>query len=579
MVDKKLVSSVEGSMKYILLNVLAQWVSLICNVIIIFMIGYTLNDTLNQSLINSDLKSRLIIMLALIIIRFVMSLIASTYSFKASENVKLVLRDKIYKKLLKLGPSYHEKISTSEVVQVSVEGVDQLEIYFGRYLPQLFYSLLAPLSLFIILSFVNFPSALILFLCVPLIPISIVFVQKFAKKLLAKYWGQYTTLGDSFLENIEGLTTLKIYEADGAKNDEMNVEAEHFRKVTMKVLFMQLNSISVMDLIAFGGAALGVIVASFQFSKGNINFAQTFAIILLSSEFFIPLRLLGSFFHIAMNGMAASDKIFNLLELDEPEYKEERLESPIESLSIQDLSFEYIEDTTVLKNVSLNFNKGFNAVVGESGSGKSTLAKILSLQNTGYKGAINVNDQDLSLINTHDLNKSIVLVPHDAFHFKGSLRDNLLMGSKTASDSELYAALDAVALKDFINQQESLDTNVLQNANNFSGGQRQRLALARALLMDADVYIFDEATSNIDAESEALIMKVIEDLSKTKIVIVISHRLLNIKDADKIAVLDQGSLKEMGTHQVLLKNNDKYFDLYTTQMQYEKFVGGEYHES
>lgn len=574
MIDKRLVKEVDNSMKYVLLNVGVQWVSLICNIVIIFSVGNILVSTYNNSIVLSSLYQTMFILLILIIIRLFCALLAARFSYHAAENVKLDLRLKIYDKLLKLGPAYSEKISTSEVVQVAVEGVDQLEIYFGRYLPQLFYSLLAPLTLFIIISFINLPSALILFVCVPLIPVSIILVQKFAKKLLAKYWGQYTTLGDSFLENIEGLTTLKIYEADEAKNQEMNIEAEHFRIVTMKVLFMQLNSISVMDLIAYGGAALGLIIASSQYLNGNIGFASAFAIILLSSEFFIPLRLLGSYFHIAMNGMAASDKIFDLLDIEAIEYGSNKLAEHIDNIEIKDLSFNYIAEKTVLNNINMNFEKGLNAIVGESGSGKSTIAKLLSLQNTDYSGLINLNDNDLKSYTFETMANNVMLVAHNAFLFKGSVRDNLLMGNPNASDEDLWDVIKQVRLDAFLNEQAGLDSEVMANGANLSGGQKQRLGLARALLSSAQVFIFDEATSNIDTESEAYIMDVIRNLSKDKIVIVISHRLFNTVEADKLYVINQGHLIESGKHDELLNNQSKYFELYESQSVYENFSGG-----
>ncbi|NLY63058.1 MAG: ABC transporter ATP-binding protein/permease [Erysipelothrix sp.] len=574
MIDKRLVKEVDNSMKYVLLNVGVQWVSLICNIVIIFSVGNILVSTYNNSIVLSSLYPTMFILLILIIIRLFCALLAARFSYHAAENVKLDLRLKIYDKLLKLGPAYSEKISTSEVVQVAVEGVDQLEIYFGRYLPQLFYSLLAPLTLFIIISFINLPSALILFVCVPLIPVSIILVQKFAKKLLAKYWGQYTTLGDSFLENIEGLTTLKIYEADEAKNEEMNIEAEHFRIVTMKVLFMQLNSISVMDLIAYGGAALGLTIASSQYLKGNIGFASAFAIILLSSEFFIPLRLLGSYFHIAMNGMAASDKIFDLLDIEAIEYGSNKLAENIDNIEIKDLSFNYIAEKTVLNNINMNFEKGLNAIVGESGSGKSTIAKLLSLQNTDYSGLINLNDNDLKSYTFETMANNVMLVAHNAFLFKGSVRDNLLMGNPNASDEDLWDVIKQVRLDAFLNEQAGLDSEVMANGANLSGGQKQRLGLARALLSSAQVFIFDEATSNIDTESEAYIMDVIRNLSKDKIVIVISHRLFNTVEADKLYVINQGHLIESGKHDELLNNQSKYFELYESQSVYENFAGG-----
>ena len=293
MINKRLIGLVNDSKKYIKYIVIFNWISLIANIISIFFIANLLEKVFNKNFSTNNIMITAVVVLIAIIIRIICNIFASKMSYYSSVNVKRVLREKIYNKLTKLGPSYTEKVSTSEVVQVSVEGIEQLDIYFSKYLPQLFYSLLAPLTLFIILSFVNFKSALVLLICVPLIPVSIIAVQKFAKKLLNKYWGIYTNLGDSFLENLQGLTTLKIYKADEKKSEKMDEEAETFRKVTMRVLTMQLNSISIMDLVAFGGAALGIIISISEFKRGNINFAGTFAIIMLSSEFFIPLRLLG----------------------------------------------------------------------------------------------------------------------------------------------------------------------------------------------------------------------------------------------------------------------------------------------
>lgn len=578
MIDIRLVKEVDNSLKFVLLNVLIQWVSLLSNILIIFKITEMINDILITKQHTFVFVDNIIYLGLLILIRFICAILAARFSYLASDKVKLDLRSKIYAKLLLLGPAYSEKISTSEVLQVAVEGVDQLEIYFGRYLPQLFYSLLAPITLFIVISFINFKTALVLFICVPLIPISIVLVQKFAKKLLNKYWSQYTTLGDSFLENIEGLTTLKIYEADEAKNIEMNIEAEHFRIVTMKVLFMQLNSISIMDVIAFGGAGLGIIVASTQFLLGNLSFSYALAIILLSSEFFIPLRLLGSYFHIAMNGMAASDKIFSLLDLEEISYGEDYILEQLKSISLENLTFGYNLDKDVLKNLNIKFNVGLNAVVGVSGSGKSSIAKLLSLRNTNYEGIIKLNENSLTKFCFKSVSENIMSVDHDAFLFKGSVRENLLMGDKNANDDQLINVLTRVNLIDFLNSQNGLDTLITSNGTNLSGGQRQRLALARALLSDAQVYIFDEATSNIDAESEAAIMKVIVELSKEKIVIVISHRLFNTITADNIYVIEDGEVKESGKHAQLMLQKSLYHELYSLQSVYESYVGGSINE-
>ncbi len=571
MIDKKLVKSVEGSMKYVVLNIITQWVSLILNIIIIFIIGDVLNQVLIDSIILDDIMLKAFFIFILIALRFILSLVASHYSYNASKDVKHTLRSLIYHKLLLLGPAYNEDVSTSEVVQVEVEGVDQLEIYFGKYMPQFFYSLLAPLTLFIVLAPMDLPSALTLLLCVPLIPISIIAVQKFAKKLLAKYWGQYTTLGDSFLENLEGLTTLKIYSADGIKNEQMNLEAENFRKITMRVLIMQLNSISVMDMVAFGGAALGIIVAIYRFMNHDITFVQTFAFIMLASEFFIPLRLLGSFFHIAMNGMAASDKIFQLLDIETHTQGTLDFNEDIERIDINDLTFSYLENKEVLKNNTYTFKKGITAIVGESGCGKSTLAKIISAQLNNYSGSIKLNDHEFKDIKTSHILSKITLVPHDPYLFKGSIKENLIQGNNTITDLEIQDAIKLMKIDTFLDTNKGLDTLISENASNLSGGQRQRIAMARALLKKSDVYIFDEATANIDSESENYIMQAIEVLSKEKIIILISHRLANVVNANTIYTLDDGHIVEHANHDELMKLKGKYETLFSYQKQLENY--------
>ena len=323
MIKKRLVQIVPDSKKYIAGNVLFQWIALISNIVFMTMITSFI-ATLAVTKDTGDLKQRILQLAAVLavcfLIRFICNIFSARMSYKSSKTVKKTLRNLIYEKLLRLGVSYNEKIKTSELVQITVEGVDQLETYFGAYLPQFFYAMIAPLTLFVVLCFVNVPSAIVLLVCVPMIPIAIAVVQTWAKKLLSKYWDQYTALGDTFLENLQGLTTLKIYQSDAYKNEQMNVESEKFRKITMKVLTMQLNSITIMDLIAYGGAALGVIMAATQYAAGHVTLQGCLLIILLSADFFIPMRLLGSFFHIAMNGMAASDKIFHLLDLPEPEF-------------------------------------------------------------------------------------------------------------------------------------------------------------------------------------------------------------------------------------------------------------------
>ena len=572
MIKKRLVGLLSHSKKYIVHNILWQWMALLSQVIAVFSIAGLLEKILITSASIQDLGKTMTVLLICILIRFICEKMAADASYKASVDVKRILRKNIYEKMLRLGASYRDKVTTSEVMQVSTEGVEQLEIYFGKYLPQLFYSLLAPVTLFIILCRINLKSSVVLLVCVPLIPISIVAVQKFAKKLLNKYWSIYTGLGDSFLENLQGLTTLKIYRADEKKTKDMDEEAQLFRKVTMKVLTMQLNSISVMDIVAYGGAAVGMIVAASEFLNGKISFAGTLTIILLASEFFIPLRLLGSFFHIAMNGMAASDKIFAILDLEEPKKGETELTEDILDVQIEKIHFSYTEEREILKGISLSIPAGkFVSLVGESGCGKSTIAGLLCGKNKGFQGEIKIGGNRLQDIKEESLMKNIVLVRHNSYLFKGTVEENLKMAKPDATEEEMKEVLKKVNLLGFLKEQEGLHTPLLERASNLSGGQCQRLAIARALLMDAPVYIFDEATSNIDVESEELIMKVIHELAKTKTVILISHRLANVIKSDEIYFLAGGIISESGTHDALMKQNGKYKELYENQKKLENY--------
>ena len=577
MIKTRLVRLLSHAKKYIVYNILWQWIALLAQILAVFSIAELLGkvvdaENLPQALGELSLGRTVLLLALTVAVRFLCERMAARASYGASVDVKRILRKKIYEKLLRLGASYKEKTSTSEVVQLSTEGVEQLEIYFGKYLPQLFYSLLAPLTLFLILSFVNLKASLVLLICVPLIPISIVAVQKFAKKLLSRYWGVYTGLGDSFLENLQGLTTLKIYQADEQKAEEMDQEAQEFRRITMKVLTMQLNSTSVMDIVAYGGAAVGMIVAVSEFLVGRLDFSGTLAIILLASEFFIPLRLLGSFFHIAMNGMTASDKIFHLLDLEEPEKGEEKMSPENFDIELQNIRFSYEEDREILKGVSLVIPQGsFVSLVGESGCGKSTIAGLLTGKLQGYQGEIHIGEKPLAQIQERELMDYITLVRHNSYLFKGTVAENLQMAKPEAEVEEMRSVLSRVNLLGFLDAQEGLETKLLEQGANLSGGQRQRLALARALLHDTPVYIFDEATSNIDAESEDLIMEVIRELAKTRTVLLISHRLSNVAESDRIYLLDQGEIREAGTHEELMKRRGVYCRLYETQKNLEMY--------
>ena len=616
MINKRLIGTVSESKKYIVGNVAVQWCSLAANMAMMTSVTGLLASLYTKEAGKDSILITVAVAAAAVIIRFACTVVSSHMAYLSSKTVKKTLRDIIYRKLLRLGPSYNEQVKTSEIVQVAVEGVEQLETYFGAYLPQFFYAMLAPLTLFAYLCFVSVLSAFVLLICVPLIPVSIAAVQTWAKKLLSKYWVQYTALGDTFLENLQGLTTLKIYRADGFKHEEMNREAEKFRRITMKVLTMQLNSITIMDMIAYGGAALGVIMAATQFRAGKVSLSGCLLIILLSADFFIPMRQLGSFFHVAMNGMAASDKIFRLLDLPE---REERTETVPEDCSIvcSGLCFSYREsgpsdadmtpqnmsrgssgtnlrrtdksssdgtmlgadegasvskEREVLHDVRMEFPKGgFISIVGESGCGKSTMAAILTGRNQGYGGSVKIGGVELSDIREEDLMKNITYVSHQSHLFKGTVRENLLMGKPDAPDPDLWAVLERVNLADFLRDEQGLDTVLSEKASNLSGGQCQRLALARALLHDSPVYIFDEATSNIDVESENDIMREIHSLVGKKTVILISHRLANVTASDNIYVMEKGKVAENGSHEELLARNGVYAGLWNVQQSLENY--------
>ena len=571
MINKRLIGTVAESKKYIAGNVASQWVSLCSNVVIMGSIANFIGRLAFEKPQTNDIILLVLTIAICVAVRFVCTKTSSKMSFLSSKSVKQKLRKMIFEKVLRLGASYNEKVMTSEIVQVSVEGVEQLETYFGAYLPQFFYAMIAPLTLFVVTCFVNVLSAVVLLVCVPLIPIAIALVQTWAKKLLSKYWGQYTALGDTFLENLQGLTTLKIYKSDKFKNDEMNVEAEKFRKITMKVLTMQLNSITIMDLIAYGGAAVGMILAVTQFACGNIDVSGCLFIILLSADFFIPMRQLGSFFHIAMNGMAASDKIFNLLDIDESSPATKEITDNID-IECKSLCFSYDENREILHNVNMNFKRGsFTAIVGKSGCGKSTVASILTGKNKGFKGSVTIDNVPINEISESSLMKSITYIGHNSYIFKGTVRENLLMANDV-DDNKLWQTLEKVNLADFLKSENGLDTVIDEKASNISGGQRQRLALARALLHNSRIYIFDEATSNIDVESENDIMAQIAEIAKSKTVILISHRLANVVDADNIYVMQDGNTVESGTHTELLKNNGVYAELYNSQIQLENYT-------
>ena len=568
MINKRLINLAPDSKKYIAENIVFQWITLAMNIVTVFALANFLEKIFDGTLAARDFILTAAAFAASVAARIVFTELSASASFHSAKTIKHSLRSLILKKMMKLRNAYNTHVSTAEVVQVAVEGCEQLETYFGAYLPQFFYSMIAPLTLFAVFLFINVPSAVILFICVPLIPLTIAAVQTVAKKLFSKYWNRYTDLGGTFLENLQGLTTLKIYSADEAKNREMNADAEQFRKITMRVLKMQLNSIIIMDFIAFGGAALGLL----QLKAGNISVAECIAILLLSAEFFIPMRRLGSFFHVAMNGMAASAKIFKILDIPEPSDSGTEDFPRGSEIRFENVSFSYEGERDVLSGVTLTFApQRVTAIVGESGSGKSTLASLLLGRLIGARGRITAGGVPLEEVSFDSRFKEITYVGAESYLFKGTVKENLLMGAEDSSDCALWDALEKVKLADFIRSQGGLEMRLLEKASNLSGGQRQRLALARALLRTGSVYIFDEATSNIDVESENDIIDCIYSLAKSKTVILITHRLYNAKNAAYIYALKHGKLAESGTHEELLASGGVYGELWQTQNALETY--------
>lgn len=590
MIDRRLVRAVPETVRPIAIIVLLQWISLVANIAMVMVFCWLLQRLYAGVAVPSDIAVPAIVVLSCSAIRFGCSLGAAWAATRSSRAVKRTLRTMIYEKLLRLGAGYRRTASTSEVVQIAIEGTEQLETYFAAYLPQLLYALLAPLTLFAVLSGVSLRAALVLLACVPLIPVAIAAVQTWAKELLKRYWGQYTEMGDAFLENLQGLTTLKIYQADEFKQREMNEQAERFRRITMRVLTMQLNSISIMDLVAFGGAAAGVAVAVLEFRAGAIEMGGALAIILLSADFFIPMRQLGSYFHIAMNGMAASEKIFRLL--DAPEPSRGGCEFPSRSdISARDLAFSYdagellgngrengpegaggasTAPRRVLDGVTFDVpDGGIVALVGESGCGKSTLAALMVGRNRGYGGGLAIGGVEVSRIGEAELLRHVTYVGHQSYLFAGTVRENLLMACPSASDDELWRVLGATRMDGFVASRGGLDMPLSERGSNLSGGQRQRLAIARAMLRDSPIYVFDEATSNIDVESEDAIMGAIYALAGSHTVLLISHRLANVERADSIVVLEGGRVRECGSHAELLMADGSYARLSRTQRALE----------
>ena len=591
MINKRLINLCKESKKYIALTILSSWIAVLCNIVTIILLGQLINKVyvgkklsltngLFEGLKNFKLTNNIsllvgiIIIILLLIIRVISNILYTKFSSAASATARITLRDVLYKKLLSLGTGYTSVESTSAIVQVSVEGIEQLEVYFGKYLSQFFYALLVPVTLFAFMCFISVKAAIVFIVCVPLIPVSIIAIMKIAKRILKDYWKSYSDLGGTFLENLQGLTTLKVFNIDAERHVKMNTEAEKFRKITMKVLSMQLNSITIMDLVAFGGAAAGTIVALFQYKNGQIPVGSLFIIILLSSEFFIPLRLLGSYFHIAMNGMAASDRIFGILDAENKREgsKNINLEDVKEiKITLNDVNFSYDGEREVLSNINMEISKGgLVAIVGESGSGKSTIASLIMNNYSVNKGEELFNGTNMNDMSLDSIYENIAIVSTNSYIFTGTILDNLLMAKKDATDEEINEALRVARLYDFVHGlKDGVLSSVGECGNALSGGQKQRLALARAILANRKMIIFDEATSNIDVESEENIWQAIYELSEDNTILVISHRLANVKEAKNIYVMNKGSLVESGNHNELMSKKGHYFNMVNVQNELE----------
>ena len=577
MFEKRLFSLVPQATPYIVASVLFKWIALMANITVMWVLARILGVVtggLPTTLAVDALTQAALPLAAAIIVRAASIYLAQRAGDKAAFEAVRRVRSLVYDKLTALGPSYTETVPTAEAVQTSVEGATQLQVYFGGYLPQLFFAGLAPITLFVLFAGqAGLPAALLL-ACVPVIPVSIMMVMRNAKKIGAEYWGSYVDLGGMFLEAVQGLTTLKVYQADRDWHERINAESERFRGATMRLLVMQLRSICVMDLVVYMGAALGIIVAAQQLASGKIGFDAAFLIVFLSQEFFLPMRRLGSLFHTAMNGMAASRRMFGILDTPEPERGNVELDGRGD-IELSGVSYAY-GDRTVLDGADAIIVRGsLVALVGESGGGKSTLAGIISGRKDAYRGSVRIGGIELRDATAASLMHAVTLVPTNGYLFAGTLRENLLLAKPDATDAELLHALDRTRVAAFVQANGGLDMTINEGGTNLSGGQRQRVCMARALLHDSPIYVFDEATSNVDAASEAAIGEVIASLAGDHTVIVVAHRLSTIVDADQILVLERGRIAERGTHDELLADAGVYARMWNSQEQLSAYAYAE----
>ena len=572
MIDKNLLRLLGDNKKYIFYTVGLMVLGLFANVGITASICWAINLAIHYDEYSGGATIFLwpaVCAVICIIVRYTASRLVGDLKDTLGRKAKKDLRERVYNKIVKLGVRSTDGMSMAGLTQVSMEGVEQLDLYYSSYIPQCFYAMLAPFILFGITVWIEWRVAVVLLCCVPLIPVSIIAVSKYAKKIFAKYWGKYTSMGDSFLDSVQGLKELKIFKADEAQHTKMNETSEDFRKITMKVLVMQLASTTIMDLVAYGGAGIGIAMAILSVVKWELAPISALFLILVAVDFFLPLRAFGSAFHVAMNGASAGKKILSLLEQPDPVWGEETVTDT--EIKVENVTFSYDGKRDVLKNVSMTFPKtGMTAIVGESGCGKSTVVNMLFGAFRPKGGAVTVGGKELESLSRESYYSHLAVVSYNTYIFNETVRANFMLANKAVTDEEIYGALEKVNLADFIRENGGLDKVITEDAANISGGQKQRLALAVNLVAHKDIYVFDEATSNIDIESEAIIMANIKALSREKAVIVISHRLANVTPADLIYYMESGELKESGTHSELMERNSGYAKLYTTQKNLEE---------
>ena len=567
MFDKELMKLIGGNKKYVAFAVLLMVLGMLANIGITASVCWAVYILIENLPPLTYIYPAITVVLA-IAARYVASRCTGSLKDMLGRKVKKDLRERTYDKILRLGVRSTDGMSMAGLTQVSMEGIEQLDLYYSTYLPQFFFSMIVPILLFCICVGIDWRTSLVLLACVPLIPVSIVAVSKYAKKIFAKYWGKYTSMGDAFLDSVQGLKELKIFKADAARHVKMNASAEEFRKITMKVLVMQLASTTIMDLVAYGGAGAGIALAIVGLMNGLAPAAALF-LVLVAVEFFLPLRSLGSAFHVAMNGASAGRKIISLLNLPDPVWGKEEVTGT--QLKLENVTFSYDGKRDVLKNVSMTFpEKGMTAIVGESGCGKSTVVNMLIGAYRPKAGIVAVGGKPLESVTRESYYSHIASVSYNTYIFNDSVRANFELAKQNISDEEIWAALEKVNLAGFIQENGGLDKVITEDANNVSGGQKQRLALAVNLVADKDIYVFDEATSNIDIESEAIIMRNIKAMSAQKSVIVISHRLANVVPADNIYFMEEGEVKESGSHAQLMAENGGYAKLFNAQKELEE---------